>query len=339
MLISLVSVQYLVIALKASSNTLSLLVTSTQNLTPYIDYCDSKGLDWRTVAEECDIPVELMLSGEWLPTNDVMRFLHRLEMKYSYLVSVEVGRNTRVSQISEALEQKLKACKDLAEGIQQVIDEMSNFSNHVVIWTEFKEGRWWLCHRSGYRPSTLGFEQAEWVRTLNIIELSRIFLGKKWQPECAKFISSGTNADKLPKHFHDTELRFEQKYGALAIPLPDSYEAVPLKKVGLVWHKAVAKLIDTYAILPWFNIEWFAEMLGMTKRTLQRNLKSSGIIFKEAKDKARMERAKQYLLETDLSVLEISYQVGYTDLSNFNRAFKRWTGLTAPRYRTQSQSK
>ncbi|WP_261836945.1 helix-turn-helix domain-containing protein [Vibrio ishigakensis] len=323
--------------MKASSNTLSLLVTSTRNVVPYVEYCDAKGLDWRSVAKECGIPVELMLEGEWLPTNDLMVFLHKLEMKYGYLVSVEVGRNTKFSQLSPELDRKLKACKSFGEGIQLIISEMPKFNNHVVFWTEFRDGRWWLCHRSGYRPSTLGFEQAEWSRTLNAIQFCKLFLGKKWQPESAKFISAGTNAHRLPKHFHNTELLFEQSYGAIAIPLPESYQAVPAKQVDLVWHQAVDRLIDTYAILPWFNIDWFAEMLGMTKRTLQRNLKNAGITFKEAKDKARMGRAKQYLLDTNLSVQEISYQVGYTDLSNFNRAFKRWTGLTAPNYRNEKK--
>ncbi|MCZ8498432.1 AraC family transcriptional regulator [Vibrio lentus] len=75
------------------------------------------------------------------------------------------------------------------------------------------------------------------------------------------------------------------------------------------WHQAVEVLISTYSTLPWFNIEWFATMLGMTKRTLQRNLKSNGILFKQAKEQVRKSKAKQLLDETDLSVQEISWQV------------------------------
>lgn len=197
-LVSLICFYYSDIHLKASSNTLSLLVTSTRNVVPYVEYCDAKGLDWRSVAKECGIPVELMLEGEWLPTNDLMVFLHKLEMKYEYLVSVEVGRNTRLSQLSPELERRLKACKSFAEGIQLVIKEMPNFNNHVLFWTEFKDDRWWLCHRSGYRPSTLGFEQAEWSRTLNAIQFCKLFLGKKWQPESAKFISPALTPTDYP---------------------------------------------------------------------------------------------------------------------------------------------
>lgn len=80
-------------------------------------------------------------------------------------------------------------------------------------------------------------------------------------------------------------------------------------------------------------------MLGMTKRTLQRNLKSENILFKKAKEQVRERKAKQLLTESDLSVQEISWQVGYSDLSNFNRAFKSWVGSTAPEYRRQNRIK
>lgn len=41
----------------------------------------------------------------------------------------------------------------------------------------------------------------------------------------------------------------------------------------------------------------------------------------------RMERAKKYLLETDLSIKDISRKVGYSDLSGFGRAYKKFFGV------------
>jgi AraC-like DNA-binding protein len=56
-------------------------------------------------------------------------------------------------------------------------------------------------------------------------------------------------------------------------------------------------------------------------------------LFKDEKEKVRHQKAKKLLEQTDLSVQEISWQVGYSDLSNFNRAFKKWANSTAPQYR------
>ncbi|GEA52215.1 hypothetical protein VIN01S_30190 [Vibrio inusitatus NBRC 102082] len=172
---------------------------------------------------------------------------------------------------------------------------------------------------------------------LTIISLCRTFLDKRWQPSHAKLVCTNNRARKLPKHFFNSDIRFEQQYGAIAIPLPYDYRAISEQYTTQDWHQAVEALIKTYATLPWFNIEWFASLLGLTKRTLQRNLKKRSILFKEAKEEVREIKAKQLLDETDLSVQEISWQVGYSDLSNFNRAFKGWVGTTAPSYRSRKK--
>ncbi|MFA0058009.1 helix-turn-helix domain-containing protein [Vibrio echinoideorum] len=319
--------------MKASSRTTNILLSSTSNIGPYIAYCDKEALDWRGVAIECGLPLELTQSNQWLPTQDLIRFIHGLERQFGYSIGIEVGRKTSLEQLSPQLSREIGKCTSLEQAIRCLIAEMPNLNNHVTIWTEYRDGLWWLCHRSCYHPSTSGFEQSEWFRSLTVISLCRKFIDSRWQPSHAKLVSTNNKARKLPKHFFNSDIQFEQQYGAITIPLPDDYRAVTEQDSELNWYQSVETLIQTYAILPWFNIEWFATMLGMTKRTLQRNLKSENIFFKKAKEQVREEKAKQLLKETDLSVQEISWQVGYSDLSNFNRAFKGWVGITAPEYR------
>ncbi|OED63475.1 hypothetical protein A143_11045 [Vibrio splendidus ZS-139] len=319
--------------MKASSRTTNILLSSTSNIAPYIAYCDKEALDWRGVAIECGLPLELTQSNQWLPTQDLIRFIHGLERQFGYSIGIEVGRKTSLEQLSPQLHHEIEKCISLEQAIRCLIAEMPSLNNHVTIWTEYRDGLWWLCHRSCYHPSTSGFEQSEWFRSLTIISLCRKFIDSRWQPSHAKLVSTNNKARKLPKHFFNSDIQFEQQYGAITIPLPDDYRAVTEQDSELNWYQSVETLIQTYAILPWFNIEWFATMLGMTKRTLQRNLKSENIFFKKAKEQVREEKAKQLLKETDLSVQEISWQVGYSDLSNFNRAFKGWVGITAPEYR------
>lgn len=49
----------------------------------------------------------------------------------------------------------------------------------------------------------------------------------------------------------------------------------------------------------------------------------------------RLEKAKQYLLNSDLSISEIGQKVGYTEVSHFSNQFKNYTGITASVYRKQ----
>lgn len=288
-------------------------------------------MDWRACALESDLPLELLSNSYWLPTNDVMKFLHRLELKYGDKVTRGVGQGVTLSTLSPHLETRAASVESLAEAITVLIDELSHLSNHVSVWAEYKDDSWWLCHRSCYRPVNLGFEPAEWFRTLALVKFCQVLEGNDWNPERVKLVSNNSNNRDLP--LSSTDITFGCEYGAIKLALDDAYVPIPIHTAEPDWFESIQKLILSYAFLPWFNIEWFAQLIGMTKRTLQRHLKTQGLVFKQMKEETRLSKAKELLKYTNWPVSEISWQVGYTDLSNFNRSFKKKTGMTAPCYR------
>ncbi|MEM8632698.1 MAG: AraC family transcriptional regulator [Pseudomonadota bacterium] len=73
-----------------------------------------------------------------------------------------------------------------------------------------------------------------------------------------------------------------------------------------------------------------ARTLGMSKRTLSRRLAEEGTSFRRVLDGLRRVFAEAYLKDSDLSLTEIAFLLGYSDLSSFSTAFRRWTGK-APR--------
>ncbi len=79
-----------------------------------------------------------------------------------------------------------------------------------------------------------------------------------------------------------------------------------------------------------------AEQLGMSRRTLFRRLKEEGIKYQELQDDIRQSLALEYLEATRMPVEEIAYRVGFSDCSNFRKAFKRWTGKTPTDYRQEA---
>lgn len=76
-----------------------------------------------------------------------------------------------------------------------------------------------------------------------------------------------------------------------------------------------------------------AEHLHMSERTLSRRLQESGITFRELLDGVREELAREYMLQSEYSVADVCFLLGFTDQSNFAKAFKRWTGLSPTAYR------
>lgn len=76
-----------------------------------------------------------------------------------------------------------------------------------------------------------------------------------------------------------------------------------------------------------------ATKLAMSPRTLQRHLKEHGSEFKALVDDTRRRFSLDYLKDQENTLTEIGYLVGYSEVSAFNRAFKRWTGSTPSEYR------
>ncbi|MFM2417452.1 MAG: hypothetical protein RL385_2175, partial [Pseudomonadota bacterium] len=76
-----------------------------------------------------------------------------------------------------------------------------------------------------------------------------------------------------------------------------------------------------------------AKRLYMSERTLKRRLMAQGTSFAALIEQVRRERATVLLETSDLPLSEVAEQVGYTELANFTRAFRRWTGVTPHRFR------
>lgn len=105
-----------------------------------------------------------------------------------------------------------------------------------------------------------------------------------------------------------------------------SIDSTPLatKVRQLLLESIVDEPIDQNAI---------AKQLTMSTRALQRGLKQEGVSFRELLEDTRRDLAKKFLRQQELSLTEICYLLGFSDQSNFTKAFKRWTGNTPAGYR------
>lgn len=74
------------------------------------------------------------------------------------------------------------------------------------------------------------------------------------------------------------------------------------------------------------DIDFVAEKLGMSVRTLRRRLKEEGTTYRRLMDEIRFGLAREYLAGTRLPVEEIAALLGYSEPGNFSHAFRRWSG-------------
>jgi AraC-like DNA-binding protein len=78
-----------------------------------------------------------------------------------------------------------------------------------------------------------------------------------------------------------------------------------------------------------------ASEVGMTEETLHHKLAQCNTSFHTLLDETRKELALGYLADRAISVTEITFLLGFSDVSNFTRAFKRWTGTSPTLYRSR----
>ena len=80
-----------------------------------------------------------------------------------------------------------------------------------------------------------------------------------------------------------------------------------------------------------------ANELGVSVRTLQRELAGAGLTFTQLVDDTRMRAAHQMLVETNLLLTEVAFLLGFSELSAFSRASRNWFGEPASSLRKRAK--
>lgn len=82
--------------------------------------------------------------------------------------------------------------------------------------------------------------------------------------------------------------------------------------------------------------ESVARVVSMSARSLQRRLSEEGTGFLDLLAAVRRDLADRYVRNRDLPLTEVGYRLGFSDLSAFSRAFKRWNGRSPAEARRES---
>ena len=84
--------------------------------------------------------------------------------------------------------------------------------------------------------------------------------------------------------------------------------------------------------------ELVAKTMCMSPTTLQSKLAKRQTTFHDLLDGTRLQLARNYMQESALSITDMTFMLGFTDTSNFSRAFKRWTGQSPTDFRAALQA-
>ncbi|WP_372980471.1 AraC family transcriptional regulator [Marinobacter sediminum] len=140
-----------------------------------------------------------------------------------------------------------------------------------------------------------------------------------------------------------TRLAFDSRHLSHAIPRrnPYVYSAV-LKQVNSVlarlqprrsFGRKIRRLIAKQMATERIDADSLARQCHMSRQTLYRKLKREGLSFHDLVEQVRKDKALRYVAADHYALGEIAFLLGFSELSAFSRAFKRWTGTAPAQYR------
>ena len=231
----------------------------------------------------------------------------------------------------------------LAEKYGSVLNthEMAGFiinGNRTTYWQKLTDN-----------PNQKGRDQAIHIDLALAINGLKIAGGKDWAPLEIRLQShSAPDLDVLLPPGCDTRVLLGQpatavvfETGMIGFPMLSkdvaTGETPSFSRIGSLTDRMEA-VLDS--LLPGNapSLDLFVQMMDMSPRSLQRRLQGEGKTLSQVIEQWRMKTSIHLLQATGMKVKEISERLSYSNVPNFERAFRRWTQTTPNRYRNSLNS-
>ncbi len=206
--------------------------------------------------------------------------------------------------------------------------------------------------RFAYRFGSAGaptYENVAYCAAGVLVNLIRTYLGTGWRPERIDLDLPATRAETRAQDVFGCPVRFGADRIAVFMP-PEalaarsphrSFASATLADVNRsragraprVITEVARELVRIQLMDSAVDLEATAGRLGLGPRTLQRQLAEHGLQFRDLVNQVRVERARELLVERDLSITDVAAELGYSAPAHFARAFRRETGLSPRHYR------
>ncbi len=181
-------------------------------------------------------------------------------------------------------------------------------------------------------------------------------LGANWSPLEIHFEHDRPDDTQEHERYFGAPVRFGRRTNAFAFRCSDLDVRMPgqdpyLFSMVAAFLESRCKLVDDMEdmatvvrnqiklhlgdTLP--TLSKIANVLGLTDAAFHKRLKAQHLLFPDLLRAARRELALHYLNDPDMSLTEIAYSLGYSELSAFSRAFRNWTGMNPQKYRRTSE--
>ncbi len=172
------------------------------------------------------------------------------------------------------------------------------------------------------------------------VKIARTVAGKQWRPNLV-CVQRREPCEELKQYFNCAieygaphhEIHFQANAQVVHAQLQQGIVAEKHKAISQV----LILLLEQQLASGELSCRSMAQMLSMSEKTLQRRLSAEDTSYRTLLDALRQEKSCALLRESNLSLSEIAYLCGYSELSAFHHAFKRWFAVSPSEYRSEKR--
>ena len=186
----------------------------------------------------------------------------------------------------------------------------------------------------------------------SVVAGAHFVLGERFQGAQIKMPYAAPDYADRYRELLKMDVTFDAEHAELSMPVALLYEPFPLadpasrEQAALKCEEELQKL---EAEQDWAlrirnrlmmaedgfpSLEQLAEQYCLTARTLRRYLDALGVSYRQLLEQVREDKARRWL-KSGLSVQQVADKLGYSDPSNFSRAFRQWSGESPSHYRSR----
>ncbi len=228
-------------------------------------------------------------------------------------------------------------------------------STHLRVWVERHGDMVRVCHRSTVGSQVPGYGIVDSHATMQAVQLVRHYCGRDWLPSRV-FVNGEAHACRAREHIAPfaaagVEAHMHARYGGFEFPASllsmqaqagGAYDTIAPGHAAPTIPKSISDSLRAgmsgYLADGAPPIEMMAEVMGLSRRTLQRALAGEHTTYSRILQRAKFEAAAAQLTDPNLPITEIAMKLGYSDHSAFSRAFRGWCGVTPKDYRAHEQA-
>jgi AraC-like DNA-binding protein len=308
------------------------------HLMAFTEFLSLQRVSFERYLHRSGLPLLCQESDCLVPHSRVWAFFDDMAAAESPILGWLVGKHVGGRNLNPELLARMEAASTLYQALQLLFARLRTETTDIQMGLHelVDDVLVFMCYPG--RREDPGYHQAQAYQIGVILDVIRHFVGHSWSPPVIG-IESGDYPTGLQEHFPKTRILIQRKFGYIQVPCQLlHHNARPTSGILNITDRpdfidALQALLKSYLPDGYLPAKRAAQLIEVSERTLARRLEAHGLTYGMLVDDIRFNLATERLKEPGITPLEVANSIGISDQSNFNRMFRRMSGMTPMQFR------